>query len=89
MNSIMSICLFVFLILVTLPITIVMMIGAWRMRRLENYPLCVAAAVVAVLPVHAGFLLGLPFGVWALSLLFRPEVKAAFHASARRRGAKQ
>ena len=84
-----GICEIVFLLLITLPAAILMLMGAWRMRQLENYPLCMTAAVVAVLPVHAGFLLGLPIGIWALTLLTRPEVKAAFRANERRRSAKK
>ena len=65
-----------------------MLMGAWRMRHLESYPLCLAAAVIAVIPLHAGFFVGLPFGIWALKLLSNPEVKAAFRENAARQRGK-
>jgi hypothetical protein len=36
---------------------------------------------VAMLPFGVGFLMGLPAGIWALRLLARPDVKAAFEDS--------
>jgi hypothetical protein len=48
------------------------------MLRLRSYPLAVAAAVLAVVPWSPAWLLGLPFGIWALVVLCRPGVRAAF-----------
>ena len=80
-----AVCPIILLAIISLPAAVVVLSGAWKMRQLENYPLCMTAAVVAVLPLHAGFVLGLPFGIWALSVLTKPEVKDAFRAKARGR----
>ncbi|MBC8218525.1 MAG: serine/threonine protein kinase [Planctomycetes bacterium] len=52
--------------------------GVMRMKELENYKLAVLGCVLAVLPVTPGCLLGVPFGVWALIVLTRRDVKKAF-----------
>lgn len=59
----------------------VIIYGALKMKDLQSHPLAVAAAVVAMVPcVSPCCLLGLPVGIWALVVLLRPEVKAAFSA---------
>jgi serine/threonine protein kinase len=52
--------------------------GAVQMLRRRAYPLCVAAALVAVVPWSPAWLAGLPVGIWALVVLSRPEVILAF-----------
>jgi serine/threonine protein kinase len=56
----------------------VMLAGAVQMMRGRWYPLCVAAALLAVLPWSPAWLLGLPAGIWALVVLGRPEVMTTF-----------
>ncbi|UCE49098.1 MAG: serine/threonine protein kinase [Phycisphaerales bacterium] len=56
----------------------VIVYGVMRMRELENYNVAVLGCVLAVLPVTPGCLLGVPFGVWALSVLLRKKVRKAF-----------
>ena len=56
----------------------VIVYGVMRMKELENYKLAVWSAVLAIIPVGPGCLLGVPFGVWALAVLARKEVKKAF-----------
>ena len=51
--------------------------GATSMLKLRNYSFSVVASVVAAV-AGPGAILGLPFGVWALVVLFRREVRAAF-----------
>lgn len=54
--------------------------GALQMKKLLNFRLAMAAAIVALAPcVSPCCLLGLPFGIWALVVLNKPEVKSAFH----------
>jgi tRNA A-37 threonylcarbamoyl transferase component Bud32 len=60
----------------------VVVIGAWRMRKLKNYRFCRVACILATLPLGHGFLVGLPCGIWALRVLSRADVKAAFAANA-------
>jgi hypothetical protein len=64
--------------LLCLPFTGLMLLGSWKMRSLEVYGLAVATSIVAVLPLHPTVLLTFPVGVWAIALLARREVRAAF-----------
>ncbi len=59
---------------------ILMIVGAMRMQQLRSYGLAMTASVIAVLPIHPWFILGLPFGVWAIVVLMRRETRDAFHA---------
>jgi serine/threonine protein kinase len=52
--------------------------GAVSMIRLRSYVLAVSTAFTALLPLSPAWFLGLPMGIWALVVLHRPEVKAAF-----------
>ena len=52
--------------------------GAIKMLRLQNYGMAMAAAIVAMVPCQCCCLLGLPFGIWALVVLNKPEVKSQF-----------
>ena len=56
----------------------VIIYGVMRMKELENYKWSVISSILAMLPISPGCLLGVPFGVWALSVLLRKEVKKAF-----------
>ena len=56
------------------------LLGAIKMRKLENYGLVMAATIVAMIPCNwPCCILGLPIGIWALVVLSKPEVKSAFH----------
>lgn len=53
--------------------------GAINMLRLRNYKTAKSAAILCMLPIcTAGFIFGIPFGLWALIVLNRPAVKTAF-----------
>lgn len=53
--------------------------GAINMLKLRGYKTARSAAILCMLPIcSAGFILGIPFGIWALIVLNRPAVKAAF-----------
>ncbi len=54
--------------------------GAARMRRLRGHGLAICAAVVAIVTFQ-GLFLGPIFGVWALVVLLRREVREAFDAA--------
>ena len=68
------------LIIVLLPLTFaaVVILGAFRMMRLNSYGLGVAAAILAIVPVHPWCVIGLPVGIWALIVLLRGETREAF-----------
>ncbi len=52
--------------------------GALKMLRLENWGLALAAAIIAMLPCTCCCCVGIFVGIWAVIVLNRPEVKAAF-----------
>jgi hypothetical protein len=52
--------------------------GAIKMLRLQSRTLATVASVAAMLPCQCCCLLGLPFGIWALTVLNKPEVKSQF-----------
>jgi predicted Ser/Thr protein kinase len=53
-------------------------LGAREMLRRGSYRWAVAAAVLAIIPLHWGALLGIPFGIWSLILLRKARMKAEF-----------
>ncbi len=63
---------------------VIVLIGAARMFDLRSYRIAVFAAVVAVVPWTLGFLISLPFGIWALSVLSRRDVRTAFAGESER-----
>jgi hypothetical protein len=61
-------------------LSVLIFIGAMKMKKLESHGLAVAASIVAMIPcISPCCLLGLPIGIWAAVVLFKPEVKSAFH----------
>ena len=61
-------------------IGLVILVGGLKMKKLESHGLAVTASILALLPCSFPCcLIGLPIGIWALVVLFRPEVKNAFH----------
>lgn len=60
-------------------LSVLILYGGLRMRRLESFALVVTAAVLALLPCNCPCCcLGLPIGIWALAVVLKPDVKAAF-----------
>jgi hypothetical protein len=53
--------------------------GAIKMLRLKSHGIAVAASIVAMLPCQCCCLFGLPFGIWALVVLNKAEVKSHFN----------
>jgi tRNA A-37 threonylcarbamoyl transferase component Bud32 len=62
----------------TLIPSCLIMAGGWQMLRLEFYGLALIAAIMALVPCSLGWLLGLPMGIWALTILSRRDVREAF-----------
>jgi hypothetical protein len=53
--------------------------GSIQMLRRRNFPLAMTASVISVIPCLSGcYCLGIPFGIWALVVLMKPEVRQAF-----------
>ena len=57
----------------------VIALAGWRMGKLRNYPSAMAGSVLAIIPcISPCCVVGIPFGIWALVVLMKPGVKAAF-----------
>ena len=57
---------------------IILVLGAARMFDLQSYGIALIAAVVAILPCAIGFPISLPFGIWALIVVLRHDVRNSF-----------
>lgn len=58
---------------------VIVLLGAARMQKLQNYQFALTASIVAMLPcISPCCVFGLPFGIWALVVLNKPEVKSQF-----------
>ncbi|PHS17685.1 MAG: hypothetical protein COA78_02875 [Blastopirellula sp.] len=56
--------------------------GSYDMLYLKNHKSAMSGSVIAMIPFCSPcFLLGIPFGIWAVVLLKKPEVKALFEES--------
>jgi predicted Ser/Thr protein kinase len=64
--------------LLTVPSSLLLILGGMKMRQLRSYGLAVLAAIAALLPLGPQWLISLPMGIWALAVLARADVKAAF-----------
>lgn len=55
--------------------------GGLQMKQLRNYPLAIAATIVAMVPcLGPCCCIGLPIGIWGLVVLLDANVKASFTA---------
>lgn len=54
--------------------------GSLKMLKLEGHSLAIITCIVAMIPCISGMccLLGLPFGIWGIMMLNKPEVKSQF-----------
>lgn len=62
-------------------IAILIIMGAIKMKGLRSYEFAYAAAILSVIPCInpcCGWFLGLIFGIWAMIVLAKPDVKAQF-----------
>lgn len=67
--------------LIGLGVSGLIIFGALKMQKMEQYELGVIASVLSIVPcISPCCILGLPFGIWGLVVLLNPEVKEAFKA---------
>jgi hypothetical protein len=66
-----------------LAVSGVLITGALKMLRLQWYPVCATASIVAMIPWSPAWLVSLPFGIWACVVLGRPAVVEAFWSAER------
>ena len=61
-------------------VSVLILFGGLKMKKLEGYGLAMTASIVAMIPcISPCCLVGLPIGIWAVVVLSKPEVKGAFH----------
>lgn len=77
----MQLCGAAFVSLVYLPV----FLGGLKLQQGRGRGLGMTAAVMALLPCSAAFLVGLPVGIWAMMVLGRPDVKQALEPPPPRR----
>ncbi|MHC4734240.1 MAG: serine/threonine protein kinase, partial [Planctomycetota bacterium] len=68
------------ILIVTLmvPHTAVVILGAWNLMQLRSYRLALAGSILGIFPFAPGAIIGIPMGIWALVVMTKKEVKAAF-----------
>ncbi len=65
--------------LVGTVVSLLVLLGAIRMKRLESYGFATLSAVLAMIPcISPCCLVGFPFGLWALIVLQDPFIRSAF-----------
>jgi predicted Ser/Thr protein kinase len=57
---------------------VIIVSGAWHLMQLRSRRLAMAGSLLAMLPFSPGAVIGLPMGIWALVIMTRKQVKAAF-----------
>ena len=70
--------LVVVVITVTTAVGVILIVGGWQMLRVRSYGSAVACSILALVPLSAGFMLGVPMGIWALFVLNRSDTQQAF-----------
>jgi hypothetical protein len=53
-------------------------VGAFYMLKRQHYRLALTASVLAMFSMCLGSILGLPFGIWCLIILLKPQVRSSF-----------
>ncbi len=62
-----------------MAVSFIILYGGLKMMKLKNHGWAIAASILALAPcISPCCLVGLPIGIWALVVLAKPEVKAAF-----------
>jgi hypothetical protein len=56
----------------------ILILGGFQMKGLKSYGYALTGIITAMLPCHCCFLLGIGFGIWALVVINRPEIKSSF-----------
>lgn len=65
--------------LLQLAVSVLLIFSAQKLRNLQSFALVVTATILAMVPCTSPCCcLGLPIGIWVLTVLFKPEVKSSF-----------
>ncbi len=68
----------VVIVAVMVAYAVLVVLGAWNLMQLRSYRLAKAGSILALFPFSPGAVVGLPMGIWALVVMTKKEVKAAF-----------
>jgi len=66
--------------------SLVILLGARQMRRLDHYESARMACILALLPLNAAWVVGVPVGIWGLRVLKQPGIRDAFARATGRPG---
>jgi len=64
--------------LLALAINAFVLIGALKMLKLQSHTFAIITCIVAMIPCSCCCFFGLPFGIWGLVMLNKPDVKSQF-----------
>jgi hypothetical protein len=62
----------------TVAYAVFVLLGGWNLMQLRSRRLALVGSILALFPFSPGSVVGLPMGIWALVVITRKEVKAAF-----------
>ena len=57
---------------------VIIICAALQMKALRKHGFAMTGAILALIPCNLAWVFGLPFGIWALVVLSKPEIKSAF-----------
>jgi hypothetical protein len=64
----------------SLTVGVLIVLGALKMKNLQSYTFAYTISILAMIPcLSPCCLIGLPFGIWALVVLNKPEIKSQFN----------
>lgn len=67
-----------FIVAVMVAYAVLVVLGAWNLMQLRSYRLAMTGSILALFPFAPGSIIGVPMGIWALVLMTKEKVKAAF-----------
>ncbi len=67
-----------FLVAVMVAYAVLVVLGAWNLMQLRSYRLAMTGSILALFPFSPGAIIGVPMGIWALVVMTKEQVKAAF-----------
>ena len=63
---------------IPLLLGVVAIVGANRMMQLRNYGFATFCSITTLSPIHFGWLIGAPFAIWSLVVLYNRSMRLAF-----------
>jgi len=66
--------------IINIALSVLVLVGAAKMKQLQSYGLSVTVCILPMIPCVSSCccFLGLPIGIWGLIVLFKPEVRSQF-----------